>query len=166
MQTHDEETRKFFKHSSVTCVLSPRYASSKLSIFKQQARFIPWFSNIFHHLIIWFLFMLKGEEKRKHRINQFDVNRFFTWYSRSSMDIYFLVYKLIYLRDLCFVLYRARSKYWYFIGVHLRWYSAGIVVANCIDTYRHNLCITVTGVFQSWLIYLTLFIIDTIFSIN
>ncbi|KAL0323225.1 UNVERIFIED_CONTAM: Phospholipase D delta [Sesamum angustifolium] len=40
MQTHDEETRKFFKHSSVTCVLSPRYASSKLSIFKQQACFI------------------------------------------------------------------------------------------------------------------------------
>ncbi|KAK7310995.1 hypothetical protein RJT34_08831 [Clitoria ternatea] len=36
MQTHDEETRKFFRHSSVTCVLSPRYASSKLSIFKQQ----------------------------------------------------------------------------------------------------------------------------------
>ncbi|KAI4336729.1 hypothetical protein L6164_015220 [Bauhinia variegata] len=36
MQTHDEETRKFFKHSSVTCVLSPRYASSKLSIIKQQ----------------------------------------------------------------------------------------------------------------------------------
>ncbi|KAL6522092.1 hypothetical protein OROMI_031969 [Orobanche minor] len=36
MQTHDEETRKFFKHSSVTCVLAPRYASSKLSFFKQQ----------------------------------------------------------------------------------------------------------------------------------
>ncbi|KAL8059308.1 hypothetical protein ABFX02_03G077500 [Erythranthe guttata] len=36
MQTHDEETRKFFKHSSVNCVLAPRYASSKLSIFKQQ----------------------------------------------------------------------------------------------------------------------------------
>ncbi|GMJ02747.1 ARABIDOPSIS THALIANA PHOSPHOLIPASE D DELTA, phospholipase D delta [Hibiscus trionum] len=36
MQTHDEETRKFFKNSSVSCVLSPRYASSKLSIFKQQ----------------------------------------------------------------------------------------------------------------------------------
>ncbi|ERM96252.1 hypothetical protein AMTRI_Chr09g34740 [Amborella trichopoda] len=36
MQTHDEETRKFFKHSSVNCVLSPRYGSSKLSIFKQQ----------------------------------------------------------------------------------------------------------------------------------
>ncbi|KAK6939014.1 Phospholipase D-like domain [Dillenia turbinata] len=42
MQTHDEETRKFFKHSSVTCVLSPRYASSKLSIFKQQACFMLW----------------------------------------------------------------------------------------------------------------------------
>lgn len=37
MQTHDEETRKFFKHSSVMCVLAPRYASSKLSFLKQQA---------------------------------------------------------------------------------------------------------------------------------
>lgn len=36
MQTHDEETRKFFKHSSVTCVLAPRYASGKLGYFKQQ----------------------------------------------------------------------------------------------------------------------------------
>ncbi|KAL7223763.1 hypothetical protein ACSBR1_025254 [Camellia fascicularis] len=36
MQTHDEETKKFFKHSSVMCVLSPRYASSKLSFLKQQ----------------------------------------------------------------------------------------------------------------------------------
>ncbi|KAH1224072.1 Phospholipase D delta [Glycine soja] len=37
MGTHDEETRKFFKHSSVMCVLSPRYASSKMSFLKQQA---------------------------------------------------------------------------------------------------------------------------------
>ncbi|XVF18095.1 hypothetical protein REPUB_Repub10bG0182100 [Reevesia pubescens] len=36
MQTHDEETRMFFKHSSVICVLAPRYASSKLGYFKQQ----------------------------------------------------------------------------------------------------------------------------------
>ncbi|KAL5562853.1 hypothetical protein UlMin_032600 [Ulmus minor] len=36
MQTHDEETKKFFRHSSVHCVLCPRYASNKLSIFKQQ----------------------------------------------------------------------------------------------------------------------------------
>ncbi|GAB2224450.1 hypothetical protein Drorol1_Dr00005210 [Drosera rotundifolia] len=36
MQTHDEDTRRFFKHSSVICVLSPRYASSKLSYIKQQ----------------------------------------------------------------------------------------------------------------------------------
>ncbi|CAN0878539.1 Phospholipase D delta [Linum grandiflorum] len=36
MQTHDEETKKFFKHSTVHCVLAPRYASNKLSIFKQQ----------------------------------------------------------------------------------------------------------------------------------
>lgn len=37
MQTHDEETRKFFKHSSVMCVLAPRYASSKMSFLKQHA---------------------------------------------------------------------------------------------------------------------------------
>lgn len=36
METHDEETRKFFKHSSVMCVLAPRYASSKMSFIKQQ----------------------------------------------------------------------------------------------------------------------------------
>lgn len=36
MQTHDEETRKFFKHSSVHCVLCPRSPSNKLSIFKQK----------------------------------------------------------------------------------------------------------------------------------
>ncbi|XP_023003858.1 phospholipase D delta-like isoform X1 [Cucurbita maxima] len=36
MQTHDEETYKFFKHSSVICVLSPRYPSGKLSYVKQK----------------------------------------------------------------------------------------------------------------------------------
>ncbi|KAJ4833057.1 hypothetical protein Tsubulata_001028 [Turnera subulata] len=36
MQTHDEATKKYFKHSSVHCALAPRYASSKLSFFKQQ----------------------------------------------------------------------------------------------------------------------------------
>lgn len=36
MHTHDEETRKFFKHSSVNCVLAPRYGSSKLGYIKQQ----------------------------------------------------------------------------------------------------------------------------------
>ncbi|XP_057965730.1 phospholipase D delta [Malania oleifera] len=36
MQTHDEETRKFFKHSSVICVLAPRYGSNKLSYIKQK----------------------------------------------------------------------------------------------------------------------------------
>ena len=38
MHTHDEEARKFFRHSGVHCVLSPRYASNKLSIFKQHVR--------------------------------------------------------------------------------------------------------------------------------
>ncbi|WVZ12834.1 hypothetical protein V8G54_017364 [Vigna mungo] len=32
MQTHDEETRKFFKHSSVMCVLSPRVDTSLLYV--------------------------------------------------------------------------------------------------------------------------------------
>ncbi|KAK8552446.1 hypothetical protein V6N12_041041 [Hibiscus sabdariffa] len=32
MQTHDEETRKFFRHTAVTCVLSPRYASRGLDL--------------------------------------------------------------------------------------------------------------------------------------
>ncbi|GAA0143638.1 phospholipase [Lithospermum erythrorhizon] len=36
MQTHDEEVKKFFKHSTVICVLSPRYPSSKLSYMKQK----------------------------------------------------------------------------------------------------------------------------------
>ncbi|CAM0902928.1 unnamed protein product [Alopecurus aequalis] len=36
MHTHDEEARKFFRHSGVHCVLAPRYASNKMSIFKQQ----------------------------------------------------------------------------------------------------------------------------------
>lgn len=39
MATHDEETKKFFKHSSVICVLSPRYGSSKLGYIKQQVEF-------------------------------------------------------------------------------------------------------------------------------
>lgn len=39
MNTHDEETKKFFRHSSVICVLSPRYGSSKLSYVKQQVEF-------------------------------------------------------------------------------------------------------------------------------
>lgn len=37
MATHDEELKKFFKHSSVNCVLAPRYGSSKLGFIKQQA---------------------------------------------------------------------------------------------------------------------------------
>lgn len=52
MQTHDEETRKFFKHSSVNCVLSPRYASSKLSIFKKQACLIILPSRITRALLL------------------------------------------------------------------------------------------------------------------
>ncbi|KAL3723680.1 hypothetical protein ACJRO7_035793 [Eucalyptus globulus] len=36
MQTHDEETKDFFKHSSVNCVLAPRNPSSKLGYIKQQ----------------------------------------------------------------------------------------------------------------------------------
>ncbi|KAK4490475.1 hypothetical protein RD792_001152 [Penstemon davidsonii] len=44
MLTHDEETKKFFRHSSVICVLSPRYGSSKLGYMKQQV-----VGNVFTH---------------------------------------------------------------------------------------------------------------------
>ncbi|KAL6554624.1 hypothetical protein OROHE_007363 [Orobanche hederae] len=44
MNTHDEETKKFFRHSSVICVLSPRYASRKLGYLKQQV-----VGNLFTH---------------------------------------------------------------------------------------------------------------------
>lgn len=60
MATHDEETRKFFKHSSVSCVLSPRYASSKLSIFKQQAcLFFIYCGSVLIAFFIW-LFLTKS----------------------------------------------------------------------------------------------------------
>jgi phospholipase D1/2 len=36
MLTHDEETRTFFKYSTVHCVLVGRYASHKLNWFKQK----------------------------------------------------------------------------------------------------------------------------------
>ncbi|CAO2206498.1 unnamed protein product [Urochloa humidicola] len=36
MRTHDEETKKFFKDSSVICVLSPRHPSKKLGMFKRK----------------------------------------------------------------------------------------------------------------------------------
>lgn len=52
MQTHDEDTHKFFKHSSVMCVLSPRYAGNELSMVKQQASFTQlymYFSSLCHY---------------------------------------------------------------------------------------------------------------------
>lgn len=36
MGTHDEETKRFFKHSGVHCLLAPRYADKKVSWFKQK----------------------------------------------------------------------------------------------------------------------------------
>ncbi|CAF1710606.1 BnaC03g62540D [Brassica napus] len=48
MGTHDEETRKFFNHSSVKCILSPRYASNKLGLFKQQA-----INGLFTRVSVW-----------------------------------------------------------------------------------------------------------------
>ena len=31
METHDEETKKFFKRSGVCCVLAPRFGATKMS---------------------------------------------------------------------------------------------------------------------------------------
>lgn len=47
MQTHDEETKKFFRRSSVICVLSPRYASSKLGYMKQKVDLCTLFFPLF-----------------------------------------------------------------------------------------------------------------------
>lgn len=55
METHDEETRKFFKHSSVMCVLAPRYASSKMSFIKQQAS-IGWLIFVDSCCVVFILF--------------------------------------------------------------------------------------------------------------
>jgi len=44
MQTHDEETKKFFRHSSVICLLSPRYTSNKLGMLKQKAMHFLFFN--------------------------------------------------------------------------------------------------------------------------
>lgn len=40
MGVHDETTKNFFRNSSVRCVLAPRYASHKLSWFRQQVRLL------------------------------------------------------------------------------------------------------------------------------
>jgi uncharacterized protein (DUF1810 family) len=39
MATHDEETRRFFKHSSVHVLLCPRIAGKRHSWIKQRVRF-------------------------------------------------------------------------------------------------------------------------------
>lgn len=41
MATHDEETRRFFKHSSMQVLLCPRIAGKRNSWVKQQV----WFDN-------------------------------------------------------------------------------------------------------------------------
>lgn len=40
METHDEETRRFFKRSSVQVLLCPRSAGKKHSLAKQQVFFL------------------------------------------------------------------------------------------------------------------------------
>ena len=52
MLTHDEEVKKFFKHSSVTCVLAPRYGSSKLGYFKQQVNMFYGLRTVFRKIMI------------------------------------------------------------------------------------------------------------------
>lgn len=38
MNTHDEETNRYFKGTGVRCILAPRYGASKMSWFKQKVR--------------------------------------------------------------------------------------------------------------------------------
>nr|GMC65868.1 phospholipase D delta-like [Ipomoea batatas] len=56
MGTHDEETKKFFKHSSVICILSPRRASTKLSFIKQfwlsSSEFCFWIVSVLRNVFV------------------------------------------------------------------------------------------------------------------
>lgn len=38
MNTHDEETKSFFKNTGVRCILAPRYGADKTTWFRQQVR--------------------------------------------------------------------------------------------------------------------------------
>jgi phospholipase D1/2 len=39
MGVHDEDTKRYFKNTTVHCVLAPRYGDSKLSWFRKQVNF-------------------------------------------------------------------------------------------------------------------------------
>lgn len=83
MATHDEETKKFFKHSSVSCVLSPRYASSKTGIIKQKASFISLSSKTFP------LFFLTYKKKK---IFPVDFRRMSSFFLSFIVTLSFLNY--------------------------------------------------------------------------
>lgn len=51
MQTHDEETRRFFKHSSVQVLLCPRVAGKRHSWIKQRVGFFIYISFISSSLL-------------------------------------------------------------------------------------------------------------------
>lgn len=40
MNTHDEETKRFFKGTSVRCILAPRYGASKSTWFRQKVGWV------------------------------------------------------------------------------------------------------------------------------
>lgn len=58
MATHDEETKKFFKHSSVICVLSPRYGSGKLGYIKQQVQLYIMYLNLIGGVMLLFVHII------------------------------------------------------------------------------------------------------------
>jgi hypothetical protein len=61
MATHDEETRRFFKHSSVQVLLCPRMAGKRHSWAKQQVWFVNDYNcNILLYFIPLFLIILIG----------------------------------------------------------------------------------------------------------
>lgn len=64
MQTHDEETRRFFKHSSVQVILCPRIAGKRHSWVKQKVNlfFFLLFFLYSYYLLIYFPFWGKKWE--------------------------------------------------------------------------------------------------------
>lgn len=64
MATHDEETRRFFKHSSVQVLLCPRTAGKRHSWMKSRVRqnYLPFLAlHLFLFLVILVLILKKEQ---------------------------------------------------------------------------------------------------------
>lgn len=84
MQTHDEETRRFFKHSSVQVLLCPRSAGKRHSWAKQKVG-----HDIFFFFFIFvFISFIFFHDMTNARDSSFDFNFFYFLNSQEVGTIY------------------------------------------------------------------------------